>query len=240
MSACRSFQNSWQKPNQVNDVVNTAESGTGGKTIRSVRILAGVCGAALAILVCGFVLWPATPLDLGVDNQMQQAGFYRHWQNGEVIALVRHAERCDRSANPCLGPADGITLPGSRIASDVGQAFRTLGMASTDVISSPATRTRQTSEFMFKRPVQTQDWLSNCGKHFENQIKTHKLFKRNLILVTHSDCISDLESQLGFEHALASHYASSLFVTLNVNGTMEVLGIINAESWRQTLKGPLE
>lgn len=240
MSACRSFQNTWQQPNQVNDVVNTAESGTGGKTIRSLRILAGACGAALVTLVCGFVLWPATPLDLGVDNQMQQAGFYRHWQSGEVIALVRHAERCDRSANPCLGPVDGITLSGSRIASDLGRAFRTLGMASTDVISSPATRTRQTSEFMFNRPVQTQDWLSNCGEHFEEQIKAHKLFKRNLILITHSDCISDLESQLGFEHALASKYASSLFVTLNVDGTMEVMGIINAASWRKTLEHLIE
>nr|BFD43708.1 histidine phosphatase family protein [Pseudomonas sp. FFPRI_1] len=190
----------------------------------------------LTILVSGFVLWPGTPLDLGVGNQMQQSGAYRHWQGGEVIALVRHAERCDRSEKPCLGPEDGITLDGSSTASEVGQAFRSLGMAATDVFSSPATRTRQTSEYMFQQPVQTQDWLANCGDDFEQVIKAHKSLKRNLVLVTHSDCISDLERQLGYEHALASEYTSSLFVTLNGDGSLQILGIVNARNWPRTLE----
>ncbi|MGC5704217.1 histidine phosphatase family protein [Pseudomonas sp. NFXW11] len=190
------------------------------------------------MVVSGFVLWPGTPLDLGMGNQLQQVGFYHHWQNGEVIALVRHAERCDRSDNPCLGAADGITQAGSQVASDLGHAFRTLGMASADIISSPATRTLQTSQFMFQQPVQTQDWLSNCDEHFQDAIKSHKSARRNLVLVTHSGCISKLESRLGFEHALASEYASSLFVTLNAEGRLQVLGIMNARNWQQALDRP--
>lgn len=221
-------------------MVNTAEPGTGNKTPRTWRIVGGVCAAVLAILVSGFVLWPVTPRDLGAGNQMQQANVYRHWQGGDVIVLVRHAERCDRSANPCLGPADGITQLGSHSASDLGQAFRTLGMATTDVISSPATRTRQTSEFMFTGAVQTQDWLATCDKHFQQTIKAHKSPKRNLILVTHSDCISNLERQLGYPHALASEYTSSLFVTLDPQGRMQVLGIMGAGAWQRVLGQPLE
>ena len=225
---------------RVHHVLNTAESGTGNKPPRTWRIVGGVCAAALAILVSGFVLWPITPRDLGVGNQMQQANIYRHWQGGEVIVLVRHAERCDRSANPCLGPADGITQLGSHSASDLGRAFRTLGMAATDVISSPATRTRQTTEFMFNGAAQTQDWLATCDEHFQQTIKAHKSLKRNLILITHSDCISSLERQLGYPHALASEYTSSLFITLDPQGHMQVLGTLDAGSWQHVLDQPLE
>ncbi len=216
---------------------NTVKPGTGAKHSRSPRlrkIIAWASATTLATLISGFVLWPATPLDLGVGNQMESAGVYRHWQNGDVIALVRHAERCDRSTAPCLGPADGITLPGSRMASRLGQSLRSLGMATTDVFSSPATRTRQTAQSMFEQPVKTQDWLHGCGQDFSEVIKAHKAPKRNLVLVTHSDCISDLESQLGFEHALHSEYNSSLFVTLNSDGALQILGTINAEDWQRT------
>lgn len=220
-------------------MINTVKPGTPTQRpslSRSRKIIAWASAITLAALVSGFVLWPGTPLDLGVANQMESAGVYRHWKNGEVIALVRHAERCDRSANPCLGPADGITQLGSNTSTGLGRAFRSLGLETTDIVSSPATRTRQTADLMFNQAVPTQDWLLNCGADFGDVIKAHKNARRNLVLVTHSDCISDLESQLGFEHALHSKYNSSLFVTQNSDGTLHILGTISAEDWQQAIE----
>ncbi|AZC20043.1 Ais protein, putative [Pseudomonas sp. CMR5c] len=219
-------------------MIDTAKSDTGtlaSHPNRFRKAMAWASVAVLAILVSGFVLWPGAPLDLGAANQMESAGMYRHWNSGEVIALVRHAERCDRSPNPCIGPIDGITLAGSSISRRLGRAFQVLGMDSTDVLSSPATRTRQTAEFMFGQPAKTQDWLLSCGSQLGETIKAHKAPRRNLVLVTHSDCISDLESQLGFEHAPHSQYNSSLFVTLNSDGTLQILGSIKVEDWQQAL-----
>ncbi|WP_275927857.1 histidine phosphatase family protein [Pseudomonas sp. 3MA1] len=203
---------------------------------RSRKIIISAVTTTLIVLISGFVLWPATPLDLAGNQQMQRSGIYQHWRAGEVIALVRHAERCDRSANPCLGPADGITRLGNATAADLGKAFRTIGMERTDVISSPMTRTLQTAQAMFNQATSTQDWLLNCADNFENDIKAHKLQGRNLILVTHSGCISDLESRMGFAHALATEYTSSLFLTLGADGKLQILGILNAKSWPQVLK----
>lgn len=203
---------------------------------RSRKIIISAVTTTLIVLISGFVLWPATPLDLAGNQQMQRSGIYQHWRAGEVIALVRHAERCDRSANPCLGPADGITRLGNATAADLGKAFRTIGMERTDVISSPMTRTLQTAQAMFNQATSTQDWLLNCADNFENDIKAHKLKGRNLILVTHSGCISDLESRMGFAHALATEYTSSLFLTLGADGKLQILGILNAKSWPQVLK----
>ncbi|WP_368668885.1 histidine phosphatase family protein [Pseudomonas sp. Fl5BN2] len=220
-------------------MVNTLQAGPQAKTAsmrRSRKIIFSAIAVALTIVVSGFMLWPATPQDLALDNQMQQSGLYEHWRAGQVIVLVRHSERCDRSANPCLGPADGITQLGSVTASELGQAFRTLGMEHTDVLSSPMTRTLQTTQSMFNQAPRTQEWLVTCGKNLERDIKAHKLQGRNLILVTHSGCISDLESHLGFAHALASEYTSSLFVTLTADGEMQVVGIMNARNWPQVLK----
>ncbi len=220
----------------VANIVQTASPAKSARLRRRTKLLLGFVAVAMTILVSGFVLWPATPQDLAEDHQMLKSGVYRHWQAGEVIALVRHAERCDRSANPCLGPADGITQLGSVTASALGQAFRRIGMQHTDVISSPMTRTLQTTQYMFNQAFQQQEWLVTCGSSLESDIKAHKLQGRNLILVTHSGCISDLEKRLGFAHALASEYTSSLFLTLNADGKMQVLGIVNAKNWPQVLK----
>lgn len=206
------------------------------RTPRSRKVAFSTIACVLIIVVCGFALWPGTPLDLGIGHPLRRTQVYQRWQAGEVIVLVRHAERCDRSAHPCLGPADGITRLGDQTASSLGQAFRTIGMQHTDVLSSPLTRTLQTAQSMFNQPATTRDWLVNCGANFPARIKAQKRQGRNLILVTHSACISNLESQLGFSHAVASEYTSSLFVTLRADGQLKILGIINAKNWPQALK----
>jgi len=200
------------------------------------KVLIGTGAALVAVLVTGFVLWPKTPLNLGEDDHMSTAGVYQHWRAGDVAVLVRHSERCDRSSNPCLGPADGITQVGSAVAAEVGKSFRTLGMENADILSSPITRTLQTATSMFATTGTTQEWLASCGDAMSKDVLAHKTAHRNLVLVTHSGCISDLEKQQGFEHAKASEYTSSLFVAVADDGKLKILGVLNAEDWPQALK----
>jgi len=68
------------------------------------------------------------------------------------------------------------------------------------------------------------------------EILTHKHADRNLMLVTHSGCISDFEEALGFEHAAHAEYGSALFVKLLPNGKFKALGIMNTKDWAAALK----
>lgn len=220
-------------------MVNTLQAGPQAKTAsmrRSRKIIFSAIAVALTIVVSGFMLWPATPQDLALDNQMQQSGLYEHWRAGQVIVLVRHSERCDRSANPCLGPADGITQLGNHSATDVGNALQNIGMTNTDVLSSPTTRTTQTARAMFGKTALTADWLLSCGPSLGQDALAHKAAHRNLVLVTHSGCIDDLEKQLGYRHPNKSEYTSSVFVSVGADGQLSLLGTLNAEDWQSVLR----
>nr|WP_322784174.1 histidine phosphatase family protein [Pseudomonas sp. PCH199] len=185
----------------------------------------------ITALVTGFVLWPRSPISLVNAQPSVRAQMFQGWEAGEMVVLVRHAERCDRSTHPCLGPADGITRAGSDSAQAVGQGLVSLGMTQADVLSSPLTRTAQTAHYMFGKDAQTQEWLADCGSTWRNDIVAHKRAHRNLVLVTHSGCISDFEAMNGFNHAPKSEYGSSLFVHVDKNGQLQVLGIVKAEDW---------
>ncbi|WP_261792970.1 histidine phosphatase family protein [Pseudomonas chlororaphis] len=193
----------------------------------------------LLALVTGFALWPRSPLNLSSANDLRTSGVLEQWQAGNVVVLVRHVERCDRSPHPCLGPADGITRLGSEAAVHLGAAFRALGMSDTDVLSSPITRTAQTSAFMFEQPTEAQAWLASCGQPLRDDVVAHKRLHRNLVLVTHSGCISDFERQTGFKHAQASEYGSALFVAVGQAKQVKVLGVVNEENWQSLLNKKL-
>lgn len=189
------------------------------------------CILMTGILVSGFVFWPRTPMDLGHASSSVTAEWHKAWQAGEVVALVRHTERCDRSSNTCLGPADGITQVGSIAATSVGEGFIKLGMQQAQVFSSPLTRTAQTAHYMFGEDASTQDWLEICGPTMRNDVVAHKNARHNLVLVTHSGCISDFEKQTGFPHAATAEYGSALLVRIDANGQLKVLGIMSPEAW---------
>lgn len=199
--------------------------------------------AAMIIMTMGFILWPATPAKLELANPQSRdaLSLMEHWQQGELVVLIRHAERCDRSSNPCLGPADGITRLGSSESHQLGLQYLGLGLGNTDVLSSPITRTAQTAQYMFDKETVTEQWLADCGPTMRNEVVAHKHAQRNLILVTHSGCISDFEKQSGYKHAGASEYNSSLFVWITANGVLKVVGIANMEDWpklaRQSTSG---
>jgi phosphohistidine phosphatase SixA len=205
------------------------------RTSRFFKLVSLLAALIIIVLVTGFVLWPRSPVNLAAAGTEASARLLHRWQAGEVVVLVRHAERCDRSANPCLGPADGITQVGSDAAVAVGQGFLRLGMAQTDVLSSPVTRTAQTSHYMFGKDAITQEWLASCGNTLRNDVVAHKRAHHNLVLVTHSGCISDFEAQTGFQHAAKSEYGSSLFVHISADGQLHVLGVVNANDWHSLL-----
>jgi len=189
----------------------------------------------VAALVMGFVAWPASPMLLAQGNQLQKASVLQRWQAGEIVVLVRHAERCDQSSNPCLGPADGITEVGRDAARQVGQALDSLGLAHTDLLTSPATRTVQTAHYLSAHVVPQQEWLAACGATMGAEVLAHKTAQRNLVLVTHSGCISDFEAQNGFKNARKAEYTSALFAAVGPDGKLQILGTVNDSDWSSVL-----
>ncbi|OCW22622.1 histidine phosphatase family protein [Pseudomonas sp. S3E12] len=192
--------------------------------------------AVLAVLLTCALFWPTSPRDLGVGNRLLTSQVLPLWRDGDLIVLVRHEERCDRSSNPCLGPVEGVTINGSQHAENLGKAFKSLGMDGTDVLSSPAIRTAQTSRFMFGKTDMTSSEQAVCGKAMGEELLSHKQAGRNLVFVTHSGCIADFETALGFPHATFSEYGSALFVQVLANGKFKALGIMKNQDWPAALK----
>lgn len=207
-----------------------ASSLLGGRV--NVVLMAAAIVISLLVLT-GYTYRPRSPVRLVQGENLAMSGLYASWKKGDVMVLVRHGERCDRSSNECLGANDGITRYGSSVSTDVGRSFSELGLAHTDVITSPLTRTAQTAQAMFGHPVEAQEWLYNCDETMLNEVVAHKSLNRNLILVTHSGCIGQLENLHGYPHAAASEYDSALFISLDSQGKPVIRGIINPEDWTQ-------
>lgn len=189
-----------------------------------------------ALLLAGSLLWHASPRNLGVGDRLLTSDVLPLWRDGNLIVLVRHEERCDRSTNPCLGPVEGLTINGSQHAESLGKAFKTLGMEGSDVLASPAIRTAQTLRFMFGKNELTSGQQAVCGAAMGEELLSHKTPGRNLVFVTHSGCIADFETTLGFPHATFPQYGSALFVQVLPNGKFKTLGIINTPDWPAALK----
>ena len=154
------------------------------------------------------------------------------WAQGDVIALVRHVERCDRSPTPCVGPLEGVTVQGKAVAQTLGAHFNLLGLNSTDMYSSELTRARQTASFMFARPVAAQRWLFNCTGTMLRDALKNKVPGRNLVLVTHSECMDELESEMHVPSDTAFAYGTSLFIKAEgLNDQPQMLGYIEPKDW---------
>lgn len=224
----------------VNNVVNLTLTKSRSYQARAKRLKKLGLGMAVAAffgtLLVGYLAWPLSPTDLGVGNRLLTSGLLASWRDGNVVVLVRHEERCDRSSNPCFGPADGLTIHGTQQAKEIGKAFKTLGMESADILSSPTTRTAQTSQFMFGKTLLSPGPLAICGDAMGEEILSHKQPGRNLVLITHSACINDFEQALGYPHAVTAEYGSALFVEVLGNGHFKTLGIMNSVDWPAAIK----
>lgn len=185
------------------------------------------------LLLTGYTYWPRSPIELASGENMSRARLYESWKKGEVVVLVRHGERCDRSDNDCLGPKDGITRNGSQVSAEVGRSLSQLGLAQTDILASPSTRTAQTAESLFGHPVASQDWLFDCEKMNLAQVMAHKASNRNLVLVTHSGCIGQIERRQGYPYAEISEYDSAVFISLDKRSRPIIRGVINPQDWKQ-------
>jgi phosphohistidine phosphatase SixA len=181
---------------------------------------------------------PAAPVDLAEGNHLMTSGFYASWQRGDLVVLMRHVERCDHSTNPCLAQPDGITRKGNDVATALGTSIRALDLSSTDLYNSPLRRTEQTAQAVFHRTTAAQDWLINCRKTMLDDVLRHKLDHRNLMLVTHSECIAQLEKSLNVASPDSLDYGASLVVAVNPRDqSVRVLGIVDARSWGKVLAG---
>lgn len=190
----------------------------------------------VGLLLAASLLWHASPKDLGIGNRLLTSHVLPLWRDGDLIVLVRHEERCDRSTNPCLGPVEGLTIHGSQQAEELGNAFKSLGMGTSDVLASPTIRTAQTLRFMFGKNELTSGQQAVCGTAMGEELLSHKAPGRNLVFVTHSGCIADFEKAQGFPHAAFPEYGSALFVQTLPNGKLKILGIVNSPDWPAALK----
>jgi hypothetical protein len=189
---------------------------------------------AVSALVIPLTLWllaPAAVPDLAHGNVAGAQALATGWAKGDMIVLVRHVERCDHSPAPCLSGNDGITDRSRSVAVAVGAQFEHLGLNNADIYNSPMTRTVQTAGYMFNRATAGEDWLISCKGRMLQDALAHKVPGRNLILVTHSECMAQLEKDLKVP-ASTLGYGSSLFVSAASLAAPKMLGFIEASDWR--------
>lgn len=189
---------------------------------------------ASALLVMPLTVWllrPAAVPDLAHGNVAGAQALSSAWAKGEVIVLVRHVERCDHSRAACLSGNDGITDRSRSVAVSVGARFEQLGLDNADIYNSPMTRTAQTAGYMFNKVSANEDWLISCRGTMLRDALAHKVAGRNLVLVTHSECMTQLEKDLKWP-ASSLGYGASLFVSTQTPQTPRLLGFIEASDWR--------
>lgn len=164
-----------------------------------------------------------------------------HWAQGNVVALIRHAERCDHSDNPCLDGDTGITSIGKETAIKIGENFENFLPENHAVFfNSPLKRTVQTSLFMFNGKSTSQNWLhENCKERFLEDILKHKLDGVNMVLVTHSTCINSLHTfdqkkMVTIDAGVDKNYAISVFLAISKEShEVYAIGYVYADDWEK-------
>lgn len=188
---------------------------------------------ASVLLVIPLTLWllrPAAVPDLAHGNAAGARALAAGWGKGDMIVLVRHVERCDHSTAACLIGNDGITARSRSVAVSVGAQFEHLGLNKADIYNSPIIRAAQTSSYMFNKVGVGEDWLINCRGSMLRDALAHKVAGRNLILVTHSECMAQLEKDLKLPTATLG-YGAALFISAEKPQAPRMLGSIEASDW---------
>ncbi|MCK1791952.1 histidine phosphatase family protein [Pseudomonas violetae] len=189
---------------------------------------------ASALLVIPLTLWllaPAAVPDLAHGNAAGARALLAGWAKGDMIVLVRHVERCDHSNAACLSGDEGITARSRSVAVGVGAQFEQLGLDKADVYNSPTLRTAQTAGYMFNKVGAGEEWLVNCRGTMLQDALMHKVPGRNLILVTHSECMAQLEKDLKLPVSTLG-YGASLFISAQAFTVPRMLGFVEASDWR--------
>lgn len=198
---------------------------------RSKKTLFAVLVIVLCVIAAYFLFRTPRLSNLAHSTPLELTRLKSAWINGDVIVLIRHAERCDQSSAPCLNAPDGITTRGKDVAVGLGEQYQKLGLDRTDVFTSPLTRTKQTATFMFNREIEDQEWLASCRNIMLQKSVETKRKGHNLILVTHSDCILKIEKNLDSYSSENPSYASSLFILLGDDKKPQAFGYVSAQSF---------
>jgi len=208
---------------------------------------------ALAILVIiagtiAFFILQSQPQPKQMDSLLTNDGrplrtLEGHWALGNVVSLIRHTERCDRSENQCVDGDDGITIPGAKEAMKIGVGYKNLPAHTTVIYNSPIKRTVQTADFMFGRKTTNQPWLiENCKESLQENIFKYKEGGKNLILITHSGCINSLKDKHGAPLIKSNlnideTYGYSVFLTVDKHKReINILGYLLAKDWDAAYK----
>jgi hypothetical protein len=189
-----------------------------------------LASALLVIPLTIFLLQPAAVPDLANGNVVGARALMTAWAKGDVVVLVRHVERCDHSKAACLSGNDGITDRSRGVAVSVGDHFEQLGLERADIYNSPILRTVQTAGYMFNKAGVGEDWLISCKGTMLRDALAHKVAGRNLILVTHSECMVQMEKDLKFP-ASTPDYGTALFINAETLNAPRMLGFIEASDW---------
>ena len=204
-------------------------------------IVSSATAVVLALGLCIAIYYQPTETEsLLANNAKGLFDLEAHWARGNVVSLVRHTERCDRSENPCYDSIEGITALGVVQAIEVGKAYAHLPEQTTIIYNSPVERTDQSAGFMFGDQSQDQGWLrEGCKKNLLDDIFKYKQDGKNLILITHSTCIDALRGKDGnkliqFGIHEPETYGGSFFLTIDkVERKVHVLGYLLADDWKK-------
>ena len=201
---------------------------------------AKLIGGALAVAALAFsanqLLAGPTPADLSESPFALTSNMLAEWQDGDLIVFVRHLERCSRVDVACMqDEPSGITQRSSTVGLHMRAQFAELGLSATDVYSSPLTRTSQTSTLLFAEPTASEDFLYQCKESFVQDALAKKTPGRNLVLVTHSSCMDEVNESLAYAE-VDYEYGAAIF--LNVENATEhnILGFIDTDDWSRTLE----
>ncbi|MEH6668993.1 histidine phosphatase family protein [Halopseudomonas sp.] len=186
-----------------------------------------------AIALAAWVLDPPELPDLSAESGGAHKRVLQSWQLGEIVVLVRHLERCDRSDSPCLDGRDGITARSVDIGKALSEDFYQLGLDQAMLYNSPMTRTDQTADILFGDYSGDRNWLKECRKS-DSLLRDVMRFKqpgRNLVLITHSTCIARFEEALGFSSDTPD-YGTSIFLVAQTDvDHPRVKGFLDVEDW---------
>lgn len=163
-------------------------------------------------------------------KKLIDSGLSEHWKSGNIILLIRHEERCDRSNNPCLGPEEGVTVLGGERAKETGIHLKAhFDFDDADIFTSPMTRTVQTSDFMLGKTSLLSDREAICGNDIVDKLLEQKDSARNLIVMTHYTCMKDLIRSSGHSHSWSPEYGSLLFAKTTSKNEIQIVGTLNAD-----------
>ncbi|WP_181298942.1 histidine phosphatase family protein [Pseudomonas sp. Q2-TVG4-2] len=199
------------------------------------RALIWSAGTSLAVAVAALIFHPPEIVDLSEEGGHKLPRLLARWENGDVIVLLRHLERCDKEDYPCLEGTKGVTSRSVAVGNILAGSFAQLGLGKTDIYNSPLTRTAQTEAIVFDDVGVDEDWLYKCRETMVHDALQNKMPNKNLILVTHSSCISAFEQELGYDSDTPAYGTSLFFSESSKRGSLDVLGFLDAEDWSVAL-----